>query len=645
MRIIVTIKFLSLISLTLVMYSCNNSRLESALAYSGENRGELEEVLGHFEKGSDEYNAAAFLIENMPGHKCMTGNYEQFYDEIREYLACGYGLYVTDSLTELSKKYETSIKYEYVAKVISAKYLIKNIEDAVAQWRDGNWAKHLNFDEFCEWLLPYTCSLTQPLIEWRTLLTSYGNEHIEELEQCVEFVDNPIPAVKVINDSLREVMKDQKFKYAFKGFPIYDMDILASLPGASCKNYTETAALLYRSKGIPVAIDFITQWPTREGKHDWTVFPTLRGKVYAFDPFFGIMTYEHNPYAKYAKVFRRTYAPNKEYLDLLRRNDGNVPAIFDSPFFKDVTHQYVEPVDIQVELLSGVEYSGRDLYIAVFDNNEWVPVYWGKRKGRKACFKNLGTNITYIVLGYKNRELVPLSLPFKLDLLGNIEYITHADNYVEYDLEMWRKYPVLNNVYKVYNYLKGGYIEASNDRNFTSSEIVCRFDSPSWTSGIADVVQSEPYRYWRCCTGADDTTDFAELHFYSSGEKAFEVEDAEDSEKQPYSNLFDGDPLTNYRVVGNGNTGYIDYGEPVSMDHISYVRRGDGNAIVPGDKYIIYYWNDYNWVLHSEYIADDVKLCLKDIPSGTLCYIKGVSRGRQNRIFRYNGVEGKLEWL
>ena len=249
------------------------------------------------------------------------------------------------------------------------------------------------------------------------------------------------------------------------------------------------------------------------------------------------------------------------------------------------------------------------------------------------------------MLGYANKELVPLSLPFKLDLLGNIEYITHTDNYVEYDLEMWRKYPVLNNVYKVYNYLKGGYIEASNDRNFTSSEIVCRFDSPSWTSGIAEVVQSEPYRYWRCCTGAADTTDFAELHFYANGGKAFEVEDAEDSEKQPYSNLYDGDPLTNYRVVGNENAGYIDYGEPVVMDHISYVRRGDGNAIVPGDKYIIYYWNDSKWVLHSEYIADDVKLCLKGIPSGALCYIKGVSRGRQNRIFRYNGVEGKLEWL
>lgn len=645
MRKLIVVKCLGLTIIALAIFSCSNSKLESALAFSGENRGELEKVLEHFEKGSEEYRAAVFLIENMPGHKCMTGDYAGFYDDVRGYLACGYGVSVADSLTELSKRYDGSIKYEYVANVISAEYLIRNIERAFDQWREGDWARHLNFGEFCEWLLPYTCSNTQPLTDWRNALEYYGNEHIEELDQCVEFVDNPIPAVKVINDSLREVMKEQKFKYAFKGFPIYDMDILASLPGASCKNYTETAALLYRSKGIPVAIDFITQWPAREGKHDWTVFPTLRGKVYAFDPFFGIMTYEHNPYAKYAKVFRRTYAPNMEYLELLRRNNGNIPPIFEDPFFVDVTHQYVKPVDIEVELLSGVEYYWKDLYIAVFDNNEWVPVYWGKRKGRKACFKNLGTNITYIVLGYENRELVPLSHPFKLDLQGNIEYLTYNDGKQKCDFDIWRKFSMLNNVYRVYNYLKGGYVEASNDKNFKSSEIVCCFDSPSWTSGIVDVVQSQPYRYWRCCTDKADTTDFAELYFYVNENKSYVPVGGVDSEEQQYSNLFDGDPLTNYRIIGNGNIGYIDYGGPVTMNHISYVRRGDGNAIIPGDKYEIYYWKDSRWVLHSEHIAEDVKLSLKGIPDGSLCYIKGVSRGRQNRIFRYKSIEGKLEWL
>lgn len=627
-----------------ILLSCN-SKLENALIFSGDNRAELERVLDYFQKGTDEYNAAVFLIENMPGHKCMTGDYANFYDDIKDYLSRGYGLAVVDSLTELSKRYEHSIKYEYVSKVITAQYLIKDIENALEQWRRGGWATHLNFEEFCEWLLPYTCSSTQPLIDWRTSFEPFGNEHLAELGQCSEFLNNPRAAVQLLNDSLLVVMRGRSFKDAFKGFPFYSMELLTSLPGATCKNYTENGTLFFRSKGIPIAIDFITQWATREGRHDWTVFRTLRGELTPFNPFSGITTFAHYNYARLPKVFRRTYAPNPEYMELLRRNNGNVPPIFDDPFFSDVTHQYGSTANIEVDLLPDIKHDGKDVYIAVFDNNKWAPVYWGKRKGRKAGFNNVGTSITYIVMGYNNNELVPLSLPFKLNAVGGIEYIGTDNGSAVHNFELWRKFPMFRHVYLVYNYLKGGYVEASNDRNFTKSEIVCRFDSPFWTSGIAEVVQSQPYRYWRCCTGSADTTDLAELYFYVNGNKSFSATGGENAGKQPYGNLFDGDPLTNYRVVGNNVIEYLDYGEPVTMDHISYVRRGDGNAIIPGDKYKIYYWCGSKWVLHSEHMAEDVKLNLKDIPDGALCYIKGISRGNQNRIFRYNHKTDSVEWL
>lgn len=73
------------------------------------------------------------------------------------------------------------------------------------------------------------------------------------------------------------------------------------------------------------------------------------------------------------------------------------------------------------------------------------------------------------------------------------------------------------------------------------------------------------------------------------------------------------------------------------------MRRGDGNAIIPGDRYMLFYWKDSMWVLHSEHTAEDVKLNLNGIPDETLCYIKGSSRGSHNRIFRYKN--GNLEWL
>ena len=67
--------------------------------------------------------------------------------------------------------------------------------------------------------------------------------------------------------------------------------------------------------------------------------------------------------------------------------------------------------------------------------------------------------------------------------------------------------------------------------------------------------------------------------------------------------LTDGDLLTNYSAEGTKLKGYIDFGKPVHMDRVSYVRRGDGNAIMSGEDYEIFYWEDSRWKHHSSHTA------------------------------------------
>ena len=45
-----------------------DAELESALSFAGENRHELEKVLGHYAEGTLRHEAARFLVVNMPGH-------------------------------------------------------------------------------------------------------------------------------------------------------------------------------------------------------------------------------------------------------------------------------------------------------------------------------------------------------------------------------------------------------------------------------------------------------------------------------------------------------------------------------------------------------------------------------------------------
>ena len=49
------------------LVSCQHGAMEQALELAGDNRKELEKVLVHYQDSGLKYDAARFLIENMPG--------------------------------------------------------------------------------------------------------------------------------------------------------------------------------------------------------------------------------------------------------------------------------------------------------------------------------------------------------------------------------------------------------------------------------------------------------------------------------------------------------------------------------------------------------------------------------------------------
>lgn len=627
---------LFVISLLIFGTSCSD-QLEYALKYSESNRVELENVLNYFEAKGDEdaLNAAKYIITNMPGHKSMYGRYDDYYDNIDSLFRAGLTSKDTyEVIKELSDSYGSEIGYNYDSFMIDSQYLISNIEKSISQWRDGSWAKHLSFDEFCEWLLPYTCSNTKPLDMWRFDLECFAKGHLDKLNECDDYRENPRAAICCVHDILLGMITKKKWIHESYGHQISRPEAFVKLPGATCEEYAEMVVRILRSKGIPVGIDFTPQWPDRLYGHYWCAYPNLRGKTTMFGPFATNPDYPHYSHTEFAKVYRRTYAPNIEYLSLINKYEGSVPAICRDVFFKDVTNEYMRTVDIKVNLLEGTHLSRKDVYIAVFDNNEWKPVFWGKVRFRKACFKNMGRRITYIVMGYVNNVLVPISHPFYLDAQGDIQEFVSKDAVVQ-DIRIWRKYPMFQHVFKIHDVLHGGFIEADNSNDFTTSEKVATL--PEWplTSGHEAVKQTKPYRYWRLCAEAEKRCDMAELFFFN--------QDAELIQPSMGSALADGNPITNYCAEGTVLNEYLDFGKPVNIDRISYVRRGDGNAIIPGDEYDIYYWDDSSWKHHSNHIATDIYIDVKNLSTDILYYIKGRSRGMQHRIFSVT-ASGEILW-
>lgn len=628
---------LSAAVLMFVLVSCVDE-IEAALDFAGDNRAQLEAVLEHYRNEGDEdkLRAAEFLIVNMPGHKCMVGAYEEYYDAVDSLFASGvsrekgYAM-----LPEVSERFDGRISYAFDSREITADYLIGEIDRAFVQWREGEWAGHLDFEQFCEWLLPYTCGQTHPLDNWRESLESVAASYITELKACVDYRKDPRAAICCVNDALKAMIGKQKMSHDENYFRIYRPSTFANLPSATCLDYCKSAIRVMKSKGIPVGLDFTPQWPNRLYGHYWCVFPNIRGGVSVFNPYGSNPDYPHNPHGKYAKIFRRTYAPNREYLDLLQESDVQMPGIVSDVFFKDVTGEYVETVDLKVKLLDSVGFRSKDVYIAVFNCFEWVPVYWGKARFGKAEFKDMGRNVVYMVMGYEGGRFVPLSDPFYVGLDSEVEFL-EPDKNMTSDIRLERKYPMFPYVFKIHKNIRGGFVQAANSPDFKDAETVSVLPQWSLTSGRERVSQKEAYRYWRFSTDEGKVSDMAEMYF----------RDISGSWIRPAneSSLTDGDPLTNHRAKGLQMNGYADMGKPVFVDEVLYIRRGDGNPILPGDEYEVYYWDDSRWNLHSHVVADDIFIDVKGLPSGALYYIKGLSRGVQTRIFTWDETSSEVVW-
>lgn len=172
-----------------------------------------------------------------------------------------------------------------------------------------------------------------------------------------------------------------------KTLPIYDPDIILKLPFSNCATYCLGAVLIMRSKGIPVAYDFTPNWSTGNNGHSWNTVYTTRFGNLEFAPHTTDPGTVHYPYLKVPKIFRNVYKPNEEYLKIA--TEKYIPPKLRNMFIRDVTAEYMPTIDIRIPLQESLK-SGQSPFIAIYDGNNWTPVYWGKIAGSHVVFERMG---------------------------------------------------------------------------------------------------------------------------------------------------------------------------------------------------------------------------------------------------------------
>ena len=251
-------------------------------------RGKYAEVFKHYSrKPSDslKYKAAMFLVNNMEYHATTSSEaLRTYYSKLADiekkyrYPECKAYIYaLADSVRAMGNDSFTQVLDD---KFVSCQYLIDNIDDAFEKWQKGNFAKHLNFDEFCEYLLPY--KLTNEQAEkWRTELYKQYKRGIESIEPIDDKKKSAYWAASQVNDIIKQ---DKIFiqNVPYIGDVNLPISVLKNLRMGICNDYAFKAAYIMRACGIPVSVDFTPQWPTRPHGHHWNVVLDNSGKYIPF---------------------------------------------------------------------------------------------------------------------------------------------------------------------------------------------------------------------------------------------------------------------------------------------------------------------------------------------------------------------------
>lgn len=629
----------------LLMLTCScgkdkdERRLTFALDFAGDNRKELEIVLDHYKDDSLKLAAAKFLIRNMSFYYSFKSTQLENYKQNLYSIAIENNCSAAEAYKIASERYGSlsfaNFDIVYDSHVITADYLIRNIDLAFKVWEEVPWGKCILFDEFCENILPYRIK-DEPLEDWRQeyyylyqpLLDSLGAK------------EDPVKACQVIFDHIEK--QNWVFDYDTQLPHLGGLTLLNNRFG-NCRDRCDLSVYIMRALGISGGIDYILQHPDRLHKgHSWNYVKNAIGDNVVFELYDLRPDSVQDPGSKIKKgiVYRNCFGIQENTLTLVS-DKADIPMSLSSAFMKDVSNLYFDEVNVVIDNLKKKTI----VYLAVFNNREWVPVAWNKTEDSKVEFNYLERNIAYIAGEYKYSKFIPISYPFILRENGETEFlkpdILHKQNMI-----LTRKHPTPKWWFWFKDRTLNGKFQGANRCDFKDAVTLYTLTHEATMENyIIEIEEQKKFKYLRYLSGINGGCNMAEVNFYTDDSeipikgKVIGTEGSfqNDPQRTKFA-MFDGDPLTFYDAAeANGAWAGLQLAEPQRVAKIHYQFRNDDNNVRKGDQYELMYWgNDFIWHTCGKVVATANKIVYKNIPSGTLYILRNYTRGVEERIFTYD---------
>jgi hypothetical protein len=637
-----------------LIFSCSSrdNEIESILSKSGTNRKEVENTLSFYQKASIENDTARlkltavkFLLRNMGEKKYLSGKsideFHRFIDSVYQIKQKVY------DVTSIYEQFTMQAKYQYQQAAflehwdvnnLTCDFIIKHVETAFELWNKP-WAKHLNFDEFCEFLLPYRIADEEPEL-WKNLYHDKFSYLLPDSICSVRELCN------IINKALTTDYSPQITIQSLNKSAIRPSSLI-NIKFGDCIDYARLTVYVMRSLGIPAGLAVIPHWGKRSSGHSFNILKDENGNLVDFSGGFDLLGEALKKFKGHAKIYHLTFGEQKTSLASIHGEEA-IPEFFQNPCMIDITGKFpmIGVKDVALKLPEEIA-KNHFAYLCVFDTKAWHPVAWGKISKRKAVFKDIGTNVVYQLATYNHSGINPTGNPFLLDSIGNIHYFFPETKKIDLILE--RKQDISQSLLVYPSLLVGGKFQGSNTFDFHDAEDLYVMDIPDFKYTTVSVSPSKPYKFYRYLFSDTAQANMAEVAFYEknsgkklSGEIISEYTPSIYYPEYGPEKMFDGDALTFFNTIEKTpGWGGIHLNKPVYIDKIRYIIRNDDNGIRKKEVYELLYMQDGKWISMGEKPADkDDEIAFENVPQGALYWLKNHTKGKEERIFSYeNGKQ------
>lgn len=649
--------------------------VNETLKQSGKQKAELVSALNFYSQKHDSLKrkAMCFLIKNMYVHY---SDYNEKLEHInklfliadtlqtqRTNVSTYFDIDVFDQLVDSFKKKEKfpTVK-EFVkcwdSQIVTANFLIQNVELAFRAWQTMPWSKNVDFDTFCEYILPYRLD-TEKLEYWRPAFF----QRYTQIGLQSKNVNDPVEVAIHIKIPFYIYSHIEK-KYPYK----MNISNINSMRIGSCKSQVLFRAMALRAAGIPATIDYTPQWGNLASSHH-VIRITTKKPLYLLENenttqntnrIFGATSFlkgrtlssgkddlPKGVYIQYtkklAKVYRYTWSiqpERKQIADIAI--EGELYPEF-KLCEKDVSSEYVVCSDVDVPIDNHYIEKHHIAYLCLFQKGNYAPIACTIiQPDNNAVFQDMGKKVMYIPAIYERHRIRSIGNPFYIDDKGK-KVEMKADLTHKREVTLLAKYPYNSNTALHAVYFKKSLFEGSNRKDFRISDTLHVIQNIPYANQIYGLSNGKKYRYLRLTTPAKNRCGIAELSFRGLDANKDTIDlnarfwnEIED-DTTAFRNLSDQNYETLYNMKEKTNQLYVDFGTSKELTAICLTPRSDQNFIIPGKEYELFYWEEGTWASLGRKKAESNQLVYTNVPENALLWLKCHSGGKEERIFTYEG--------